>query len=376
MLYLHIPFCIRKCRYCDFLSGPFTEEIKQQYLKALTGEILEKTGALRGRRVSSIFFGGGTPSVLEAEEIQGLMNACGKYLVILPDAEITMECNPGTVTAEKLKGYRSAGVNRLSIGLQSTENEVLQLLGRIHTWEAFLETYRLAREAGFENVNVDLMSALPGQTMENWKLTLEKVLSLVPQPEHISVYSLIMEEGTPFYDMNERGEFHGRLQLPSEEVDREMYHYTGERLRKSGLIQYEISNYAADGRECRHNCGYWIRRDYLGFGTGAASLFGNGRTSNERDLQKYLQNPMEGAEEELLSENDCMEEFMFLGLRMCQGVSRKEFKKLYHREMDEVYGEQIRKNCKDGLLEDNGERICLTERGMDLGNYVMAQFLL
>lgn len=376
MLYLHFPFCVKKCRYCDFLSGPYPREIQREYLKALLKEIRRRCGELSGRPVSSVFLGGGTPSLLEPEEVDAVLRECRKILPMREDAEITMECNPGTADSRKLHGYREAGVNRLSIGLQSPREEELRLLGRIHTWEQFLETYRLARKAGFGNVNIDLMSALPGQNLKKWQENLSRVLSLDPLPEHLSVYSLILEDGTELFEMERKGMLCGDLALPSEDEDREMYHATAGILKKYGYEQYEISNYARPGYACRHNCGYWTRREYLGLGVGAASLLGEKRFCNERDIRKYIKDPFAGRQEEVLERKDVVEEFMFLGLRMLEGVGRKEFRERFGKSMDEVYGEVIRKNCGDGLLRDDGERIRLTERGLDLANYVMARFLL
>lgn len=376
MLYLHVPFCARKCHYCDFLSGVHSSETISRYVDAIRREIRERGKEYSGRSVTSIFFGGGTPSLLSHAQVCAILETVRSVFFLRDDAEITMECNPGTATAENLSGYRRAGVNRLSIGLQSVKEEELRLLGRIHDFPAFLETYRMAREAGFQNVSVDLMNALPGQTPGSWKETLESVLSLVPAPEHVSVYSLIVEEGTRFYDWEKEGKFTGRLALPSEDEDREMYAYTGRRLREAGLLQYEISNYARPGMQCRHNFGYWTRKEYLGLGPGAASLLGEVRYLNESELSKYLEDPLAGRSAQPLSKKDQMEEFLFLGLRTTRGVKRKEFRECFGEEMDGLWKAVIGKNVADGLLEDDGEGIRLTARGMDLGNYVSAQFLL
>ncbi len=376
MLYLHVPFCARKCHYCDFLSGVHSSETISRYVDAIRREIRERGKEYSGRSVTSIFFGGGTPSLLSHAQVCAILETVRSVFYLRDDAEITMECNPGTATAENLSGYRRAGVNRLSIGLQSAKEEELRLLGRIHDFPAFLETYRMARKAGFQNVSVDLMNALPGQTPGSWKETLESVLSLVPAPEHVSVYSLIVEEGTRFYDWEKEGKFTGRLALPSEDEDREMYAYTGRRLREAGLLQYEISNYARPGMQCRHNFGYWTRKEYLGLGPGAASLLGEVRYLNETELSKYLEDPLAGRSAQPLSKKDQMEEFLFLGLRTTRGVKRKEFRECFGEEMDGLWKAVIGKNVADGLLEDDGEGIRLTARGMDLGNYVSAQFLL
>lgn len=383
MIYLHVPFCVRKCNYCDFLSGARDAEKRALYVECLAREIRERGKEYSGRNVTSVFFGGGTPSLLSHAQIFEIMKALRETFHVSNDAEITMECNPGTVggadakeEGDKLAGYVKAGINRLSIGLQSANDSELRTLGRIHDYEAFLRTWQLAREAGFKNVNVDLMNALPGQTMDSWKDTLERVLSLEPVPEHLSVYSLILEEGTLFWDWEKNGRFTGKLQIPSEDLDREMYAYTGARLRDAGFEQYEISNYARKGYLCRHNFGYWTRREYLGLGLGAASLLAEVRYANETDLEKYLADPLAGRTQQKLSRKDQMEEFLFLGLRTCRGVFRKEFRECFGEELDALWSDVIGKNVRDGLIEDDGCAIRLTARGMDLGNYVSAQFLL
>lgn len=401
MLYLHVPFCVRKCNYCDFLSAVHPEETRERYVEALCAEIRARGKEYSGRIVTSIFFGGGTPSLLLPAQISRIMDGIRETFPVASDAEITMECNPGTVKSpentdgektrensdgerlqgdtaeeERLAGYLKAGINRLSIGLQSANDEELKLLGRIHDYEAFLRTYQAARAAGFSNVSVDLMNALPGQTLDSWKETLEKVLALKPMPEHLSVYSLILEEGTRFFTWDGEGKFTGKLQIPSEELDREMYAHTGRRLRETGFEQYEISNYAREGRECRHNYGYWIRKEYLGLGLGAASLLDETRYSNETDLRKYLKDPLAGRTAQPLGRKERMEEFLFLGLRTCRGVKRKEFQECFGEPLDQYWQAVIEKNVADGLLLDDEEGIRLTARGMDLSNYVSAQFLL
>lgn len=376
MLYLHIPFCVKKCNYCDFLSGPCSGEVQRKYLDALQKEIRSRCRDLAGREISSVFIGGGTPSLLEPGQIGELLAECRKSLVFQNGAEMTVECNPGTVDFARLRGFLEAGINRLSIGLQSARNEELSLLGRIHTWEEFQDTYIQAGKAGFRNINVDLISALPGQTPETWEETLQKVLALEPAPQHLSVYSLILEEGTAFYEMDREGKFCGSLSLPSEETDRLIYEETSKILTRAGYRQYEISNYAKPGFACRHNCGYWKRRDYLGLGVGAASLLGDTRYANTRDIQAYIRDPLAGRKEQRLTKKEAMEEFLFLGLRMLEGIGRAEFYSSFGVKLDEIYRGVIRKNCGDGLLTDDGERIRLTKRGLDLSNYVFRQFLL
>lgn len=375
-LYIHIPFCVKKCSYCDFLSAPATEQTKEAYMAALFAEIGGRAKDYKERIVTSVFIGGGTPSLLSGDSIKQLMEHIREGFRLAPDAEITMEVNPGTVTAEKLTAFYAAGINRLSIGMQSAQEQELKILGRIHDFDGFCQVYREAVEAGFTNINVDVMSGLPGQTLASYKDTLEKVLRLEPMPQHISAYSLIVEEGTTFAAMADRGE----LPLPEEDTERAMYEETIEVLAGYGFHRYEISNYALDGYECRHNVGYWIRRDYLGFGIGAASLIGNVRFQNGRDLNTYLAHPFACREEEQsLTTQEQMEETMFLGLRLIRGVSYPEFARCYGQTLEEVYGEVIARNVADGLLtvreDETGRRLALTGRGLDVSNYVMAQFL-
>ena len=375
-LYIHIPFCVKKCSYCDFLSAPATEQTREAYMAALFAEIGGRAKDYKDRIVTSVFIGGGTPSLLSGDSIRQLMEHIREGFSLAPDAEITMEVNPGTATTEKLTAFYAAGINRLSIGMQSAQEQELKILGRIHDFDGFCQVYREAVEAGFTNINVDVMSGLPGQTLASYKDTLEKVLRLEPMPQHISAYSLIVEEGTPFAAMADRGE----LPLPEEDTERAMYEETIEVLAGYGFHRYEISNYALDGYECRHNVGYWIRRDYLGFGIGAASLIGNVRFQNGRDLNAYLAQPFACREEQQsLTTQEQMEETMFLGLRLIRGVSYPEFARCYGQTLEEVYGEVIARNVADGLLtvreDETGRRLTLTGRGLDVSNYVMAQFL-
>ena len=379
-LYFHIPFCVRKCFYCDFLSAPADGQTKAAYMEALRRETALRAEEYCCDSVTSVFIGGGTPSAVEAEEIAALLSTVRQHYPLAEDAEITIEVNPGTVTAEKLEVYRVAGINRLSIGLQSADDRELAVIGRIHTWQQFLDTYGLAVGAGYRNINIDVMSTLPGQTLESYRRTLKKILALNPQPAHISAYSLILEEGTAFWDMTQRGE----LILPDEDADRQMYSETKRVLAGAGYSRYEISNYAKPGHACRHNCGYWRRDEYAGFGIGAASLVRESRFRNGDSLTAYLRDPV-GCREELqvLSPQEQMEEFMFLGLRMTEGVSERDFEDRFGQRLADIYGGVIQANLRDGLLEwqcgeehGNARRLALTERGLDISNYVMAQFLL
>lgn len=359
-LYIHIPFCIRKCAYCDFLSAPAALEVQEAYVGQLLQEIAASKKLPEDYEAVTVFFGGGTPGILKGELLCSILRALRDRFSVREDAEITVEANPGTVNRDKLVQYREAGVNRISLGLQSADNQELKLLGRIHTWEQFLESFQLARETGFRNINVDLMSALPGQTTESVHRTLERVLAL--SPEHISAYSLILEEGTPFH---KRYEGHPEL-LPSEEEERQMYYDTRDRLCACGYEHYEISNFAKPGYACRHNLGYWERRDYKGFGLGAASLLENVRYTNQTDLTEYLKGNFAGTEEPL-TEQAVREEYFFLGLRKMEGVEPGRYREHYEERIQRLQAQQ--------LLEEKDGRIRLTERGTDVSNYVMAQFL-
>lgn len=382
-IYLHIPFCVKKCNYCDFLSAPANWNTQKRYVEALKKEISFYQDRLENYTISSIFFGGGTPSVLEEKWIKELLEIIFEAYSVEEDAEITIEANPETLTKEKLESYKKAGINRLSIGLQSTENEQLKRLGRIHTYEKFLEIYAFARNAGFDNINVDLMSALPFQTQSEWEETLRKVVSLVPKPEHISAYSLIIEEGTQFYEIEED------LSLPKEEADRQMYWRTKELLEREGYLRYEISNYALPGKESRHNQIYWNLKEYLGMGLGAASYFGGSRFKNTEDLKEYLSfledsNLQHNKKEkiglqrdiQILSKKERMEEFMFLGLRQTKGISEHKFLELFQVNVMELYGNKVESAIQMGMLWRKNGRIGLTERGIDVSNIVLAEFLL
>lgn len=378
-LYIHIPFCLRKCAYCDFLSNVQNEETIETYVLSLVDEILahgSERKYVSDYEVTTIFFGGGTPSILNASQIQRIFYALEKSFEIAPDAEITIEANPGTVTIEKLEAYRACGINRISFGLQSANNEELKLLGRIHTYEEFLESFRLARECGFENINVDLISAIPKQTLASWEETLKNIIAL--NPEHISAYSLIVEEGTPFANMYGEG-CPGEQDLPSEEEERKIYYRTKEMLKDAGYNRYEISNYAKEGMECKHNLGYWERKEYLGIGLGSAGLINNVRYSNISDLSRYIKcaKHLDIIQEDIqvLSAQEQLEEFMFLGLRKMGGVSEREFKKSFGVDIDEVYGKQLKKLILEDLIERKDAWIRLTERGIDVSNYVFAEFM-
>ena len=368
-LYVHIPFCVRKCQYCDFLSGPSDEETKDRYIEALLKEI-RAAEHTEDYEIVSVFIGGGTPSALKAEAIASIMRTLQEQFFFCEDAEVTIEANPGTVDLEKLTIYRNIGINRLSLGLQSTDAEELKLLGRIHSYEEFLKSYEWAREAGFSNINIDLMFAIPGQTGEAWRQHLYQAAEL--NPEHISAYSLIIEEGTPFAEQN--------LDLPDEDTEYQMYEDTAEILERYGYRQYEISNYAKQGYMCRHNAGYWQRREYLGFGLGASSLYRGMRFSNTRRMQEYLKesrNPDQIRKDvTVLSRNERIEEFMFLGLRMTEGISEKKFEENFDVRLMDVYGDILQKYEETGFMEHIETKWRLTRKGIHVSNHILADFLL
>lgn len=368
-LYVHIPFCVRKCQYCDFLSGPSDEETKDRYIEALLKEI-RAAEHTEDYEIVSVFIGGGTPSALKAEAIASIMRTLQEQFFFCEDAEVTIEANPGTVDLEKLTIYRNVGINRLSLGLQSTDAEELKLLGRIHSYEEFLKSYEWARKAGFSNINIDLMFAIPGQTGEAWRQHLYQVAEL--NPEHISAYSLIIEEGTPFAEQN--------LDLPDEDTEYQMYEDTAEILERYGYRQYEISNYAKQGYMCRHNAGYWQRLEYLGFGLGASSLYGGMRFSNTHQMQEYLKesrNPDQIRKDvTVLSRNERIEEFMFLGLRMTEGISEKKFEENFDVRLMDIYGDILQKYEETGFMEHIETKWRLTRKGIHVSNHILADFLL
>lgn len=417
-LYVHIPFCVKKCNYCDFLSMPADDTVKKQYVQALKNEIGFYAESMH-EKLETIYFGGGTPSVLLPEQLTDLLDLIRSRFDVCPDAEITIEINPATINHDGLHKLKRAGFNRLSIGLQSVQNDKLLLLGRIHTYEQFLYTYQDARKAGFNNINIDCMSALPGQSLEEYTDGLHKIVAL--NPEHISSYSLIVEKNTPFY---ERYANHKEL-LPDEETDRAMYHETKRILQKAGYFRYEISNYAKKGFESGHNSGYWKRSPYLGVGLGASSFLHDYRTKNICNLKQYIalwsfindglhnsdgchslndfmdnvnytiravsqdnsKSAMENGnsdnvyqqydEIEYLSREDAMSEYFFLGLRMAKGVSIQRFEMEFGCSVFERFSKELVELEKDRLIliNRNEDRIALTEFGMDVSNWVFEKFI-
>lgn len=377
-LYVHIPFCSQKCGYCDFLSMVLNEEAQRPYVDQLIDEIRSQGKQYTDYYISTIFIGGGTPTILKGTWIVNIMSAIYESFLVASFAEITIECNPGTVSIDKLKYYRQSGINRISIGLQSTVDKELQKLGRIHTFEGFLESYQMVKEVGFTNINVDLMSAIPNQTLDSFKESLRKVVRL--KPEHISVYSLIVEPNTPFYRWyREGGE--RRAELPDEDVERQMYHLTKKYLREHGYQQYEISNYAKPGFECRHNIGYWTGVEYLGLGLGAHSYVLGKRFHVEKSLPKYMKILMRKdltscyQDVEDISKEESMEEFFFLGLRMTKGVNLEKFMERFKVDPFVRFAVPIQKHVKLGLLDYREPYLFLTDKGMDFANYVEQDFM-
>lgn len=415
-LYVHIPFCKTKCSYCDFLSfGGCGYSVQKSYSDALCREIAAYESVAREYAVKTIFIGGGTPSYMDASFIEQIMHTIFETFSVEPDAEITIEGNPESLVRDKLMKYRKAGINRLSIGLQSANDEMLKILGRVHNYDQFIAAYNSARQAGFQNINIDLMSGLPGEDVESYIRTLAKVVEL--QPEHISAYSLIVEERTPLSENDTLLDI-----LPSEEEDRQLYARTKLLLKNSGYERYEISNYARKGSECRHNLVYWTGGQYLGVGLGAASylrvLLSDGHIEPVRfhgveNLEEYIGrfsncdgmreddytnlyhafeegDADDGYEECALLEflrdyykdiyfskrKDEMEEFMFLGLRLMKGISKAEFRERFGSGIESVYGRVIAKYKQQGLLLESEDRLYLSDRGIDVSNVVMAEFMI
>ena len=411
-LYIHIPFCVKKCNYCDFLSGVYGPSDQSDYISALIRELEYQSLRVHGT-VSSIYIGGGTPSWIKPDYIVEIMQTVKEYYNVDPLAEITIEANPGTIIEEAANTYRSVGINRISVGLQSANNDELELLGRVHTFEKFLNTYEILRKAGFDNINVDIMTGLPLQNPGKLLHTLESVTEL--RPEHISCYALIIEEGTPFYERYHDDDVRQKngektYLLPNEDQAYELTKRAQNFLVSKGYNRYEISNYARFGKECVHNIGYWKRTPYLGVGIGAASLIPPGylpiepedpeetggmglewRTSNERYIYDYIEDTLHYNEitsqaaftdiptidtATQLTRRAAMEEFMFLGLRMTDGVSRSDFKKYFGTSIERIYEVPIKKLEREGLLEEHGDHLLLNDRGLDISNYCMSLFLM
>ena len=370
-LYIHIPFCKKKCDYCDFISYSGKESCIKEYVEAIKNEIkFELNNILKSNsdyKVTTIYIGGGTPSYIESDYIVDIMNTI-KEFISLENIEITIEVNPGTVTIKKLEDYKNAGINRLSIGLQETNNDLLKSIGRIHTYEEFLNTYKTAKKAGFENINVDLMIGLPNQSIENIKNSLEKIIAL--NPEHISVYSLILEEGTRLYDKYENGE----IELPDEELERNMYWYVKNTLENASYTHYEISNFAKRGYESKHNLNCWEQKEYLGFGVAAHSYMNGKRYSNDPKGSDPF-GSFEKTIHEVQTEDDMRKEYMMLGLRKIEGVSIQKFKNKFGENPIFLFKNELSKLVQEDLIKIEGDNIKLTNNGLDLANQVWEKFV-
>lgn len=400
-LYIHIPFCRSKCYYCDFNSYSGREYLAGAYFDALYKETELRGGAMENRRVTSVFIGGGTPSLVDPGYISDLLETCSRYLQLDNDMEVSIESNPGTLSYEKLKAYKSAGINRLSIGLQAWQDHLLKSIGRIHDRRQFAENLDAAARAGFDNINVDLIFGLPGQTFGDWTQTIEEVAK-PGTVKHISCYSLNIEEGTVFGDKLAAG----TLKPVDDELDRRMYHYATKKLAVKGFRQYEISNFAVPGFECRHNLKYWKAEEYAGFGAGAHSYLNSVRFNNALGIEEYIRAVNDAyrqgrytapaAERENNADDTCglhqnfsviglkesMSEYMILGLRLNEGVSPAEFRKRFGAELTEIYGDTLNKLMQRGLITACGtdnvgepEKFCLTTLGLDIANSVFIEFI-
>lgn len=370
-IYIHIPFCIKKCEYCDFVSYCNKKEYVPQYINALKKEI--KNNINKEYKITTIYIGGGTPSSIEENYISDIietikLNMNEEDLKNFENIEVTIEVNPGTVNKEKLQVYKKIGINRLSIGLQETHNELLKSIGRIHTYEEFIKTYNLARKIGFNNINVDLMIALPNQTIQDIKENLEKITKL--NPEHISVYSLILEEGTPLYNKYNEN----KIKLPDEDLERNMYWYVKNTLENNGYVHYEISNFSKKGFESKHNMNCWNQEEYLGFGVAAHSYNNRIRYSNTNSIEEYIKGSNKIIHEEQTLE-DMQKEYMLLGLRKIEGINIQKFKNKFAQNPIFIFKEQLNKLVDEELIIVDGNEIKLTNKGLDLANIVWEEFV-
>ena len=370
-IYIHIPFCIKKCEYCDFVSYCNKKEYVPQYINALKKEI--KNNINKEYKITTIYIGGGTPSSIEENYIADIietikLNMNKENLKDFENIEVTIEVNPGTVNKEKLQVYKKIGINRLSIGLQETHNELLKSIGRIHTYEEFIKTYNLARKIGFNNINVDLMIALPNQTIQDIKENLEKITKL--NPEHISVYSLILEEGTPLYNKYNEN----KIKLPDEDLERNMYWYVKNTLENNGYVHYEISNFSKKGFESKHNMNCWNQEEYLGFGVAAHSYNNRIRYSNTNSIEEYIKGSNKIIHEKQTLE-DMQKEYMLLGLRKIEGINIQKFKNKFAQNPIFIFKEQLNKLVDEELIIVDGNEIKLTNKGLDLANIVWEEFV-
>ena len=377
-IYIHIPFCKQKCFYCDFISYANQDKYFQKYVQALSKEINNFIDNNK-IEVQTIYIGGGTPSLIDAKYIEEILHIFEKKNLLKEAKEVTIEVNPGTVNEEKLRTYKNSGVNRLSIGLQSTEDKILKQIGRIHCYDDFLNTYKMAREVGFKNINVDLMIGLPNQKILDVKNSLEKIIKLEPEPpNHISVYSLIVEENTPIEKMLESGE----LELPDEELERNMYWYVKNFLELNGYKHYEISNFAKLGNESKHNLDCWNQKEYVGFGVAAHSYIDDVRYGNIGNVEEYIKNcendefgknkVIDEVENDIFSKE---KEFMLIGLRKIEGVLIQDFKNKFGENPIFVFKDELKKLVDENLLILDFDRIKLTNKGLDLANIVWENFV-
>lgn len=374
-VYIHIPFCIKKCYYCDFVSYENKLDLQESYIKKVINEIQDNKELLKDNNITTIYIGGGTPSTINPEYIEKILNSIFEMSNIInkDDIEITIEVNPGTVNKNYLQMYKNCGINRLSIGLQSTNDRILKTIGRIHTYEQFLKTYNWAIEVGFKNINVDLMLGLPTQTIADLKESLENILDLKQAPNHVSVYSLIIEDDTPIQKMLNAG----KLQLPTEEDERNQYHYTKNFLELHGYNHYEISNFSKTGYESKHNLNCWKQKQYVGFGLAAHSYINGIRYSNSCDLNVYLNNNSKYIK--FINENQTLEdmkkEFILLGLRMLDGISIKDFKEKFGENPVYIFRNELRRLVEDELIIVDLDNIKLTNKGLDFANVVWEEFV-
>lgn len=371
-LYFHIPYCKNKCFYCDFNSYANKNDTIDEYFISLEKEI-DLYSHLHGSSIRTIFFGGGTPSIVESRSIRRILDKCNAVFDTRGCTEISIEANPESLTENKLYDYRNMGINRLSIGLQAWQDRLLKKIGRIHTLEKFIYAFSKARDAGFENINIDLIFSLPEQSIANWVETLLNVIDL--GPEHVSCYSLKVEEGTKFHNALKQGE----IKIPNDETDREMYYQAQESLNKFGYNQYEISNFAKPGYECVHNMAYWTFKEYIGFGAGAHSFFDNKRVENENIIEKYISKINRGdfaySEKYNLSKQDQMADYIITGLRLIKGIDKKKFYEKFGMSINELYTSNVMEYIKMGLLDDNEENVKFTPKGLDLSNLVLTEFV-
>lgn len=379
-IYVHIPFCKQKCNYCDFISYCDKNELVEQYIKALKQEIKNNSSKIKDSEISTIYIGGGTPSYINSQYIKEILETIKQNYNISKNVEITIEVNPGTVTKEKLTNYYENGINRISIGLQSCNNNLLKMIGRIHTYEEFLDTYNLAREVGFKNINVDLMIGLPNQTLEDVKTSLEKIISL--NPEHISVYSLIVEEGTLIEKKIEKGE----LKLPNEKIERKEYWLVKDTLENFSYKHYEISNFAKKEYESKHNLNCWEQKEYFGFGASAHSYINGTRYSNTESIEEYINQEMRYVQceigtdglhivHEIQNEEEQKKEYMLLGLRKIDGIKISKFKNKFGSNPIMEFRNELNKLSQEKLIEIDLDNIKLTKKGIDLANIVWEEFV-